>query len=170
MSVKNDIRINPNELDKEWANLPDQFHNYSESGDLLDSELKLKRMEIEILEADLDMKIRLNPAKFKAGEKVTETQIKSIIRTQDDWRDLNFDILELEKQRRLMASACRALEMKRDALKSIQALYLSEFYIAPTTEREVEDFENRQEEMANRNVRTEMRKHSKRKEKQNGTI
>lgn len=167
MSVKKDIRVNPNELDKQWADLPDQFHNYSEAGDLLDSELKLKKMELEMLEADLDMKIRGTPADFGVDGKITETQIKSIIKTRQNWQDLTFEILELEKQRRLMASACRALEMKKDAMKSIQQLYLSEFYIAPTSE-EWDAIENRQEELANRNVRREMKKHSKRKEKKNG--
>ena len=167
MSVKNDIRINVNKLDKDWADLPDLFHSYSEQGDLLDAELKLKKMKLEILEADLDMEIRTSPKKFLAGEKVTETQIKSIIRTQQSWRDLNLESLEIEKQRKLISSVCRALEMKRDALKNIQALYLSEFYIAPVG-ADLEEFENRQEELANRNVRKEMRKHSKRKERENG--
>jgi len=49
----------------------------------------------------------------------------------------------------------------------MQQLYLSEFYIAPTTEAEKDSFNSRLEEIAERNVRNEMRKRIKRKEKEN---
>jgi hypothetical protein len=164
MSVKDDIRLNPNELDKQWADLADQFHNYSEEGDLIESEIKFKKLELELLEADLDLKIRNKPADFNI-DKLTESGVKSSIRMNQIWRDLNYEILELEKQRKLMASACRALEMKKEALKSIQALYLSEFYIAPSAPEEEKKFKNHQEELVARNIRLEMKKHAKRKGK-----
>lgn len=165
MGVKEDIRLNPNELDKQWADLPDQFHNYSEEGDLIESEIKFKKLELELHESDLDLKIRKKAS--TAAEKITETVVKSLIRVDEVWRNLNYEILELEKQRKLMASACRALEMKKEAMKNIQALYLSEFYIAPSAPEEEKSFKSHQEELVARNIRLEMKKHSRRKERSN---
>jgi len=164
MNVKEDIRLDLNNLDTEWADLPDQFHKYSEEGDLLDSEIKIKKLQLEILEANLDLKIRANPKTFQI-DKLTETIVKSTIRADLKWQEESLEILELEKQRKLMASACRALEMKRDALKNIQSLYLSEFYVAPSDPEKKQERELRVEEMAKRNVRTEMKKFYRRKQK-----
>jgi hypothetical protein len=165
MSVKDDIKIDVTDLDQQWTDLPDMFHNYSEEGDLIEAEIKYKKLEQELLGADLDMKIRKTPADFGI-EKLSENVVFSTIRQDAKWRDLSFEILELEKQRKLMASACRSLEMKKDALKSIQALYLSEFYIAPSGPEEIKKLKEHQEDLAERNVRIEMRKRSKRKGKE----
>jgi len=167
MSVKDDIRINPNELDKQWADLPDQFHNYFEEQELLAIEIKGKELSFELWEARIDCDIRKDPKKYCGSEKITEKQIGSIIKSDPKWEEMQLEILGLEKQRRLIMAACKTLDKKESSLASIQKLYLSEFYIAPVTEAEKDSFNSRLEEIADRNVRNEMKKRIKRKEREN---
>lgn len=168
-TIKEDIAIDPTNLDEELMKLPDQYHNYAEEAELQWDEQKRMELELEVLEADLDNNIRKNPKKFGGGDKVTETQIKSLVHLNEDWRRLSRKLIDAEKQRRLMLAACKTLELKNYNLKSLQELYLSEFYQTPNgvkKEKAIKD----QEEIAARNVSREMKRRTKmRSQEENGT-
>jgi len=165
MSVKEDLIIDPYTLDEQWSQLPILYHTYMEEAEALDGELRSLKMKEDRIYATTDLKIRRKPDTFNIEGKPAEGMIKAIINSSKEIKEIRTKIIETEKQKRLTIAVCRSLEMKKEALKQMTNLYLSDYYTAPP-KAEANDFISKQEQIANKDVRKKVKKSLNRKNKE----
>ena len=120
MSVKDDLIINPMQLDEEWAKLPILYHTYMEEAESIDARIRTKKMTLERTDAELDRSLRVKAD--AEGRKVTEMQIKCSIASNTKRHGLQNEILELEKNKKLP-----------DAFLEDKASYCSSTAVPPST-------------------------------------
>lgn len=165
MSAKEDLIIDPLALDEQWSQIPILYHTYMEEAESLDGKIRSLKMQEDRTHSNIDLKIRRNPETFDIKGKPAEGMIKAIINSSKEIDELKAKIIETEKQKRLTLAVCRALEMKKEALKQMTSLYLSEYYSAPPKDK-AGDFINKQEQIANKDVRKKIKKSLNRKNKE----
>ena len=130
--LEKDLTIDFSQLDVEWINLPSIYFKYREETDYIEIKMRKKKMKLDFEMSSLDGRIRLDPKNYIGVEKPTETQIRCFIESDDKVYAIREEMLELEKRKKLLSSACQALEMKRDALKNLVQLLNGEYF---TTKR-----------------------------------
>ena len=60
----NDLKINIEELDKEWMMLPQIYGEYSERFEMTDMELRKEKMKLDFRRAEISKHIRENSKKY----------------------------------------------------------------------------------------------------------
>lgn len=130
--LEKDLTIDFSQLDIEWINLPSLYFKYREETDYLEVQARKKKLKLDFEISRLDGQIRLDPKNYIGVEKPTETQIKCFIDSDENIFSIKCEMLEIEKKKKLLSSACQALEMKRDALKNLVQLLNGEYF---TTKR-----------------------------------
>lgn len=170
MSVlEKDLTIDFSRLDVEWINLPSLYFKYREETDYLETRMRKKKLKLEFETSQLDGKIRLDPKNYIGVEKPTETQIRCFIESDENIYSIKSEMLELEKKKKLLASACSALEMKRDALKNLVQLLNGEYFTTKAIGPSVPVAENGSCDMniERRNIRREIKERMNSKQKEN---
>jgi len=133
MGIREDLTINPMNLDQDWANLPVLFHSYSECVEEIDGELKSEKAKLELLSATTERAIRASPSDFGI-EKISESAVKAALATQNPLNQIREEILRLDKEKKIYQAACNSLSYKKDSLKALVTLYGMEYYSAPSTD------------------------------------
>ena len=136
-NISKDLTIDPERLDSEWIALPSLYYQYREECDFLDIRARKKKIQLEFEMSKLDGQIRLDPIAHLGVEKPTEAQIRCFIESNEKVYGIRCEMLEIEKKRKLVASVCAGLEMKRDALKNLVQLTNSEYYSIRRTNGEL---------------------------------
>lgn len=157
MSLDKDLTIDIERLDSEWISLPSTYYLYREEADYLDIKLRKLKIKLDFSVAELDGKVRLDPKQYFGVDKTTETQIRSYIESNENILAIKEEMLEVEKKKKLLSSACEALEMKRDALKNLVVLMNGEYFSTKSVKIDFNDVVAKNNEESKRNIRREMR-------------
>lgn len=158
--MNNDLKIDINSLDKEWMMLPQIYGEYSEKSEMTDMELRKTKMRLDLRRADISKHIRENSkeyAKEYGVSSLTEGFISTLVETDEEVKTLQLEIISLERNKRLFQTAVKGLEMKRDALKNLTALFQSEFFSIPEVARRAEEYQAEQEKFEGRDIRKEIK-------------
>lgn len=139
MGIREDLTIDPLNLDQEWANLPILFHSYSEAMEGIDNEIKCCKAKLDLLSANTERMVRTNPASYGI-EKISESAVKAALACNQDLVNLRNEILGLEKDKKVYGAACNALAFKKDSLKALVTLYGMEYYSIPSTKADGQKF------------------------------
>lgn len=158
LSLEKDLTIDIQRMDSEWITLPSLYFKYREEGDYLDIRLRKLKIELDFETAKLDGTVRSDPMTYVGVEKPTEAQIRCYIASSDKIFELQGKILELEKKRKLLASACAGLEMKRDSLKYLTQLINGEYFTTRCSDKSMLAHIASNGEKTKRNIRREIRK------------
>lgn len=156
----NDLKINVEELDKEWMLLPQVYGEYSEKYEMTDVELRKAKINLDFRKAEISKHIRENSKKYAVEYNVsslTEGFINALCETDTEIRDLQLKIISLERNKRLFASMLKGLDMKRDALKNLTALFQSQYFSIPGCTRRMEEYVQAQEQFEGRDIRKEIK-------------
>lgn len=159
--MNNDLRINVDELDKEWMMLPQIYGEYSERAELVDIELRKAKMRYDMRRADISKHIRENSKEYAAEygvSSLTEGFISTLIDSDQEVKDIALEIISLERDKRMYAVAVKGLEMKRDALKNLTNLFQAEYFSIPGVTRRVEEYRAEQDKFEGRDIRREVKK------------
>ena len=154
--LEKDLTINIENLIEEWIQLPSIYFAYREEADYLDISMRKQKMKLDFAIAELDGKVRKEPAIYLGVEKPTENQIKCYIESHEDVFSIREKMLETEKKRKLLVSACNALEMKKDALKNLTNLQNSEYFSLSSVKTDFTDIVQNGQEKVSRNIRREI--------------
>ena len=136
-NISKDLTIDPERLDAEWIVLPSVYYQYREEADILDIRARKKKLQLDFEMAKLDGEVRLEPVARLGVEKPTEAQIRCYIESHETIYNIRCEMLEIEKKKKMVASICSGLEMKRDALKNLVQLINSEYYSIRRTNGEL---------------------------------
>ena len=159
--MNNDLRINVDELDKEWTMLPQIYGEYSEKAEMVDIELRKAKMRYGMRRADISKHIRENSKEYAAEygvSSLTEGFISTLVDSDEEIKQIQLEIISLERNKRLYATAVKGLEMKRDALKNLTNLFQSEYFSIPGVTRKIEEYRAEQERFEGRDIRKEIKK------------
>lgn len=158
--MNNDLRINVDELDKEWMMLPQIYTEYCEKAELVDIELRKAKMKLDMRRADISKHIRENSKQYAAEYGVstlTEGFINTLIDSDEQVKEIQLEIISLERNKRMFQTVVKGLEMKRDALKNLTSLFQAEYYSIPGCTRRIEEYKAEQERFEGRDIRKEVK-------------
>lgn len=133
INYQNAVAIDPDKLDEEIFSQPGLYMNFSELYAKTEKRRELLRKQLDILEAELDKKIRTNPKKFELEgiKTITETIVKNTIQRQEQVQFINKKLINYNFELKLLSSALTALEHKKRMLEKAVDLYNGQ-YFTPT--------------------------------------
>jgi hypothetical protein len=173
MSLKDDLKIDVQNLDIEWAMLPELHHLYNSEATALESRIKKMKLKLSTQNAQMSREIRKNQDQYlEDGERMTVALIQSLVEGSEEYRELTDRIIDLETKRKIILGTVEDLDIKRTSLTNLTKLFMSEFYSVPTTEKEMTKYDKAYGKIEDTPVMTKVleRLNNKRKskEKQNG--
>jgi hypothetical protein len=154
MNYEADITIDSEALDVEWLRQPRLTYQYGK----LQAEIELKlgkaKEDLDLIKADLDKQIRLNPDEFEVV-KITEVAVTNTIIAHPDYQNQNGIVLDLIYELNVIKAAKAGIETKKTALENLVKLNGQNYFAGPTVPRDLtkewEQKENQRE--SNRMVR-----------------
>lgn len=165
-TIKESLKINILNLDEENVDLPELYSDYTTETEIADDELKKAKFKFDVYEAELYLLIKRNPNQFHANAKPTEGEVKAIILQDEKIQKMRYEILEIEKQKKLNSSSVKSLEMKRDALKNLTSLHASSYFLIPGGVKTYKENMEVVDEVEKRKLRREMKRKLRRNNEQ----
>ena len=133
---KEDTFIDKDTLDKELVFHGEIFEKWSvRLADAIE-ERDLKKSDIEIKKAELDKKIRSDPAEFGLKEKPTETSISNAILLDEEIQELNKEFINCVRNVNILTSAKEDMHNKRKRIEKLVELYLGSYWAEPKLNKE----------------------------------
>ena len=122
--------LDKNRLDEEWTQQPRLYAQYATK--LADARAEHERAKAsrDVVEAELDRDIRLNPEKYDLT-KVTEGSIQSTITLQKAHRKVVGDVIEASHTVDTLDAYVRALDHRKKALEKLVDLRLADYFSEP---------------------------------------
>lgn len=124
------VAIDPDNLDEEIFAQPGLYMKFSERYSKKEKKKEELKNQIEIIRAELDLKIRTAPEKFglKSLKSITEAVIKNTIERQQIIQEINLKIIKLNYSLNLIKAAITALDHKRKMLEKTVDLYNGQYF------------------------------------------
>lgn len=120
------LRIDEHALDDALVQHPDLFYRVSKQLALLTSQRDAKKQELAEQEAKADGDIRETASKHK--DKVTETEVKNMIRLDADVSRVLHELLDLNRQVGSWTALKEAFQARSYVLKDLVNLYIANYY------------------------------------------
>lgn len=144
---KQDIEIDVNALDVEWAKQASLFGEYCEAQAVARDKADRIKEALEVKAAALGLKIRSNPASYGL-EKITEGSVQAIILLDKDYATTAESLANARYELDIMVAAVRSLDQKKSALENLVRLQGQNYFAGPSVPRNigkewVEDVERR---------------------------
>lgn len=115
--LSKELKINENKLDVHLMRQPSKFARYATLTALAWARAKRAKYALEEYENKLDLDIR-KKADEKEG-KLTENQIKALVKTDSERMSLVNALIEAEEQAEIVQAAKQAFEERKDCLLSL---------------------------------------------------
>jgi len=130
MSYHEDLVINRNLLEEEWEDQSLRFIKYSEEWAKAILERDRARENLDLVRAQVDFKIRANPAAygFEVDRKPTEGAISAMILQTDEYGNASREYQEASYNVNVLASAKEAFNHRKSALENLTKLWLGSFW------------------------------------------
>ncbi len=133
---EHDISIDESALDVEWLNQPTLMLKYGRVAAQTGKEMDVAKDQLEIVRAQLDKAIRLNPEEFYIG-KLTEPLIDHTIKTQPEYQDASTKYIEAKYEAELAKFAVRAFDQRKSALEALVRLHGQQYFAGPSVPRDL---------------------------------
>ena len=136
MNYEQDMTIDPDSLDVEWIEQPRLMMQYARYAAQTRLEVERVKEELDIIRAELDKDIRIDPEKFGII-KLTESVVTSTIITQREYMVANEKYLCVQYDSNMAQGAVRALEGKKTALENLVKLHGQQYFAGPSVPRDL---------------------------------
>jgi len=136
MNYEQDMTIDVDALDVEWAGQARLMLQYAKLASNTRLEVERIKEKLDILKAELDMKIRLDPEKYGIV-KLTESVVSSTIITQKEYISVNEEYLLLQYENNMAQGAVKALDGKKTALENLVKLHGQQYFAGPSVPRDL---------------------------------
>lgn len=130
-NYRKDIEIDENNLEDEWIVHPS---NYLEYADIYAEAIEKRdnvKLKLEWIEANLDLDIRKNPAKYGFDTKPAEGAIKNTIKIQSKFREQSRLLIKATRRVNSMTGVKTAFEHKKHALGNLVSAKIAGFHAEP---------------------------------------
>jgi len=125
--------IDLNSLDQEWLYQPKLYFQYASQ--LADTRRKLEeaKRELDVVDAESDLRIRQKQEDFGISEKVklTEAMIKNTISLQKEHQDALHKIIVVKHKVDIVQAAVTAFDHRKSALERLVSLHGQSYFASP---------------------------------------
>jgi hypothetical protein len=136
MDYVEDIRIDESALDVEWLRQASLTFQYGKHQATMKRIVDRKKEELDLVRAELDKKIRSKPEHYKI-DKITEAVVQATIIQQDDYQEINSELIDARYELEIASAALRALEQKKSALENLVRLNGQNYFAGPSIPRDL---------------------------------
>lgn len=162
MSVKDDLTIDRFALDDAWVLQPTLFQVSADRASEDERDKDRAKANLELIEAELDTKIRKNPAQYGV-DKPTEASVKATIPQQPEYKKALKEYIDARYVYDVSNNLVKALDHKKAALEYLVKLMIAGFYSKPTADKSTQEelrerSTERQMDVLNKDVVMEERK------------
>lgn len=160
IDFEKDIKIDESALDIEWLNQSSLTLKFCRLEADLKREVDKKEIELGLIRADLDRRIRLDPEGFEITTKITETVINNIIISSEEYMECNEVVLDARYEYSVARGAVKAIDSKKTSLENLVKLFGQQYFAGPNVPRDIsKEWEQKQlQENSNEKVRIRRRK------------
>jgi len=131
-----DVSIDPDSLDTEWLAQPQLMIKYSRISSAARRSYEAAKMDLDIIKAELDQQIRMDPAKFEIP-KLTEGAIQSAILTSKKYKGGMDALHEAAYEMNMASAAVQAIDAKKGALENLVRLHGMQYFAGPKVPRDL---------------------------------
>jgi hypothetical protein len=128
-----DMKINPNRLEREWIRQPDLYAKWAEKCVDAIKRKDLQKVKLEVIYAKLDKYARENWESLGFDKKITEAAIESYVLSNREYQQAKSDMVDIEYEVNLYTAAKQGMEHRKAALQDLVKLHLSGYYSELTT-------------------------------------
>lgn len=136
MNYEQDINIDEESLDIEWLEQPKLMLQYSKHCADCERKRDEAKEALELIQAELDNKIRQEPEKYNI-EKVTEGTVKACILQRKAYKDANKAYLDAKYEFNIAKGAVEAFEQRKVALENLVRLHGQSYFAGPSVPRDI---------------------------------
>ncbi len=122
-------------LDEEWIAQPRLYHEHAEKLADARTEWERNKSNLEVVEAELDKDIRLNPSKYEL-EKITEPVVEKTIALQSRHQKAKRATTDAKHKVDLIQAVVDALDHRKKALENLVQLRLANYFSEPRVKGE----------------------------------
>jgi hypothetical protein len=144
MNYEEDIKIDETALDVEWLEQPRLMMRYAKHSANMRMQTDFAKERLDVVKAELDREIRLNPEAFDIA-KITEATVLAAIISHEKYAQANRAFLEARYESDIANAAVRAIDARKDALENLVRLHGQQYFAGPKMPRDL-SFEVRQAE------------------------
>lgn len=162
MNYQKDVSIDESGLDTEWLAQPGLMMKYSRISAQLHMDMDVAKENVDLVRAELDGKIRSNPAGFGIDPdiKVTEAVISGAILQQEVYKEAMTDFYQARYEWEMAKGAVSAIEHRKAALENLVRLHGLQYFAGPSVPRDLtKEWEQREvQKNADNMVATRMKR------------
>jgi len=150
-----DTTLHPNELDIAWLEQSRITKKYGKLVAYLEALKEYRDERMKVVWAEMDKKIRNNPAAFGIS-KLTEGALAAAIRTAPEYKKAHQAYLDaLYEYKMCREGAVKAVDHRKTALENLVKLHGQQYFAGPNVPRDLDSEwqAKRRDESANRKVR-----------------
>lgn len=136
MDYEKDMRIDETALDIEWLEQSGLMMRYARNAASARMELDRAKEALELVKAELDKEIRMNPESFDI-EKITDKVVENTIPMQKAYIEANDTFIKAKFDLDIAQAAVRAIEARKDALENLVRLYGQQYFAGPKMPRDI---------------------------------
>ncbi len=136
LEYESDIRIDQDALDIEWLEQPSLVFRYSKNLAERKRIVEKLKTEIDLIKADLDKEIRLNPEAFEII-KLTETTISNTVLQQKEYKNIYRGYIDARYELNIAQAAVDAVEHRKSALENLVRLFGQQYFAGPKIPRDL---------------------------------
>lgn len=126
-----DTKVTQSSIEWEWFRQSHLFWEYSKLEAKADEEKGDAKLELDILEAELEYEIRDDPNKFRLEESFKEAEVKAAIKRSKRWKKARKELLKKTRIAKEMAGVVRSLEHKKRSLEKLSDRQQAGIYSEP---------------------------------------
>jgi hypothetical protein len=128
INYEDDLRIDKDSLEECLVKQPELYAKWSTIWADATQERDQSKERLNIVRADLDMKIRKSWDILGFDKKPTDMAINTWICAHNDYRKANFELIQKTHAVNVLEAAKWAFQHRKDALDNLVKLYLNNYY------------------------------------------
>ena len=136
MNYEEDIKIDEQALDVECLEQSAKMMKYTRHQASCEREKDRAKTALDLIEAELDRKIRINPEKYKI-EKITDKVVSNTILLQDAYKKANEDYLTAKYEWGVAKGSVDAFQDRKAMLESLVRLHGQSYFAGPAVPHDI---------------------------------
>lgn len=139
LDYQRDISIDESQLDIECLEQASLMMKYGRNEADAEEEYELKKQELDLVRAELDLQIRENPAKFEISSdvKLTEAVVSGTLIKQRRYKTVFQEYLDAKHELKVATNAVRAFQGRKNMLEALVDLYIGNYFSCPSAPRNI---------------------------------
>jgi len=135
---KDDVNINPDELDIEWLKQATLYAKYSKLAPDANDRVRRLEQKVKVIRSQLILEASEKGEEILGkGVKPTGQPIEAYYRTHEKHIEAKKELFEAMTEAEMINNALFALQQKKTALENLTRLVLSGYFSTPTVPREL---------------------------------